>query len=154
MISTTATAGFESFAVGQTFRAGPLRIEPERIIAFAQEFDPQPQHLGIASAAATSFGELVASGWHTAAASMRLYVDALPPIAGGGQGVALEDLSWPSPVRAGDDLSIELEVIAMRESRSRLDKGLVRIRAITRNQRGQIVQSVIHTMMVPHRRHP
>jgi acyl dehydratase len=95
------------------------------------------------------FGELVASGWHTAAASMRLYVDALPPIAGGGQGVALEGLGWPHPVRPADDLSIELEVMSVRLSRSRPNRGLVQIQAITRNQHGQIVQTATHTMMVP-----
>jgi acyl dehydratase len=127
-------------------------MERARIIAFAEEFDPQPQHLGEASAADTLFAELVASGWHTAAASMRLYVEALPPIAGGGQGVSLEDLSWPNPVRPGDDLSIELEVISVRESRSKPDKGLVKIRAITRNQAGQIVQTATHTVIVPKRK--
>jgi acyl dehydratase len=151
MSETEVAFGFENFEVGQTFNAGPLRMEQARIIAFAEEFDPQPQHLGIASAAGTSFGELVASGWHTAAASMRLYVEALPSIAGGGQGVALEDLAWPNPVRPGDDLSIELEVSSLRESRSRPDRGLVKIRAITRNQAGQIVQTATHTMMVPNR---
>jgi acyl dehydratase len=149
MSVAVSSAGFEDFAVGQTFCAGPLRMEQERIIAFAQEFDPQPQHLGTHSAGATLFGELVASGWHTAAASMRLYVDALPPIVRGGQGVALEGLGWPHPVRPGDDLSIELEVVSTRLSRSKPDRGLVQISAITRNQAGQIVQTATHTMMVP-----
>jgi acyl dehydratase len=151
MSAPEGTVGFEDFAVGQTFRAGPLRMAQDRIIAFAEEFDPQPQHLGPESAAATLFGELVASGWHTAAASMRLYVQALPPIAGGGQGVALEGLGWPHPVRPGDDLSIALEVMSVRPSRSRPDRGLVEIKAITRNQDGQIVQTATHTMMVPKR---
>jgi acyl dehydratase len=151
MIATAGTVHFEDFGLGQTFRSGPLRMNRERIIAFAEEFDPQPQHLGTQSAASSLFGELVASGWHTAAASMRLYVDALPPIAGGGQGVALEGLGWPHPVRPGDDLSIELEVMAVRQSRSKPDRGLVQIRAITRNQDEQIVQTVTHTMMVPNR---
>lgn len=142
---------FEDFAVGQIFRSGPVHMDQARIIAFAQEFDPQPQHLGPESATDTLFGELVASGWHTAAASMRLYVGALPPIAGGGQGVALEGLAWPSPVRPGDDLGIALEVIAVRPSRSKPDRGLVQIKAITRNQHDQIVQTATHTMMVPRR---
>jgi acyl dehydratase len=152
MLASDALA-FEDFVIGQMFRSGPIRMEPDRMIAFAEEFDPQPQHLGTDSASTTMFGELVASGWHTAATSMRLYVEALPPIAGGGQGVALEDLTWPHPVRPGDDLHIELDVIAVRESRSRPDKGLVKIRAITRNQGGQIVQTATHTVMVPRRGH-
>ena len=149
MNAPTAPASLEDFAVGQTFRSGPMRMEQERIIAFAQEFDPQPQHLGAQSAADSLFGELVASGWHTAAASMRLYVEALPPIAGGGQGVALEGLGWPNPVRPGDDLGIQLEVLSVRPSRSKPDRGLVQIQAITRNQHDQIVQTATHTMMVP-----
>jgi acyl dehydratase len=153
MTGTLTSIAFEDFRIGQIFRSGPIRIERDRIVAFAEEFDPQPQHLGTLSASATMFGELVASGWHTAAVSMRLYVDALPPIAGGGQGVALDDLSWPNPVRPGDDLRIELEVIAVRESRSKPDRGLVTIRAITRNQGGQIVQTATHTVMVPRRGH-
>jgi acyl dehydratase len=151
MSAPDAAVGFDHFAVGQTFRAGPLRMEQARIVAFAEEFDPQPQHMGIESAADTLFGELVASGWHTAAASMRLYVDALPPIAGGGQGVALDGLGWPHPVRPGDDLGIVLEVLSVRLSRSRPDRGLVQIKAITRNQDDKIVQTAIHTMMVPKR---
>ena len=91
---------FEDFAAGQVFRSGPYRMERDAIIAFAREFDPQPQHLGEAEAARSQFGQLVASGWHTAAVTMRLFIqDALPPIAGGGQGLGLENLVWVRPVR-------------------------------------------------------
>ncbi|MDT8266600.1 MaoC/PaaZ C-terminal domain-containing protein, partial [Roseomonas sp. DSM 102946] len=86
---------FEDFADGQVFRSGPYRMERDAIIAFAREFDPQPQHLGEEEAARSQFGQLVASGWHTAAVSMRLFIqDALPPIARGGQGLGLENLVW------------------------------------------------------------
>lgn len=143
---------YEDFAAGQTFRSRPHRMEKDRIVAFAQEFDPQPQHLGEDAAAASQFGQLVASGWHTAAVSMRLFIaDALPPIAGGGQGVALETLAWPRPVRPGDELHVQADVLAVRPSRSRPDKGLVTIRVTTANQDGEAVQTVTHTVMMPRR---
>lgn len=143
---------FEDFAVGQTFRSRPFRMERDRMIAFAQEFDPQPQHVSEEAAAASQFGQLVASGWHTAAISMRLFIsDALPPIAGGGQGAGMDALAWPRPVRPGDDLHVEAEVTAARASRSRPDKGLITVRVTTLNQDGEAVQTVSHTVMVPRR---
>jgi acyl dehydratase len=90
---------FEDFAVGQKFRSRPFRMEKDRMIEFAKEFDPQPQHADEEAAASSQFGQLVASGWHTAAVSMRLFIsDALPPIAGGGQGAGIDGLAWPAPV--------------------------------------------------------
>ena len=141
---------YEDFAVGQTFRSRPFRIERDRITSFAAEFDPQPQHLSEGAAAASQFGRLVASGWHTAAVSMRLFItEAFPPIAGGGQGAGLDALAWPRPVRPGDELRVESEVVAARTSRSRPDKGLVTVRVTTSNQDGDVVQTVSHTVMVP-----
>lgn len=143
---------YEDFAVGQKFHSRPFRMEADRITAFAEEFDPQPQHLSERTAATSQFGELVASGWHTAAVSMRLFiVEALPPIAGGGQGAGLEALAWPRPVRPGDELHVEAEVIAARLSRSRPEKGLVTVRSITLNQNDEVVMAVTHTVMVPRR---
>ena len=144
-------AYFEDFTVGQTFASRAEAMERGRLIAFGQEFDPQPQHLGEAEAAASNFGALVASGWHTAALTMRLFTEALPPIAGGGQGLAVEELSWPNPVRAGDEIHAEIEILALRESRSRPGKGIVRLRCLTKNQRGEVVQTAVHTMMAPRR---
>ena len=143
---------FEDFAVGQTFRSSPYRMERDSMVAFAREFDPQPQHLSEDAAAASQFGRLVASGWHTAAVSMRLFIsDALPPISGGGQGAGMDALAWPRPVLPGDELRVQAEVVAARASRSRPDKGLVTIRATTCNQDGETVQTVSHTVMVPRR---
>ena len=143
---------FEDFAVGQRFRSGSFRMERDRITAFAEEFDPQPQHLSEQAAASSHFGELVASGWHTASVTMRLFIaDALPPIAGGGQGIGIEGLSWLRPVRPGYQLLVEAEVIAARPSRSRPDKGLLKIRTNTLNQRGELVMTATHTVMLPRR---
>lgn len=143
---------FEDFAVGAVFRSGRRRIEADRIKAFAAEFDPQPQHLDEAAAAASQFGGLVASGWHTAAVSMTLFIaDALPPIPGGGMGTGVERLSWPRPVRPGDELRVEAEVTAARPSRTRPGKGLVTFRNTTFNQHDEIVQLCTTTAMVPRR---
>ncbi len=142
---------FEDFAVGQVFRSEPVRVEKERLVAFAQEFDPQPQHLSEAAAAATHFGQLVASGWHTAAISMRLFVQNLPPIAGGSQGLGVDSIVWPRPVRPGDELRVETEVTALRPSRSRPSKGLITIRDRTFNQDGELVQTICHSFMAPRR---
>ncbi|SUE42703.1 MaoC family dehydratase [Roseomonas gilardii] len=141
---------FEDFAAGQVFRSGPYRMERDAIIAFAREFDPQPQHLGEAEAARSQFGQLVASGWHTAAVSMRLFIqDALPPIAGGGQGLGLENLVWVRPVRPGDELHVVVEVLSMRPSRSRPDRGIMKARITTKNQAEEVVQSTITSALVP-----
>jgi len=142
---------FEDFAVGQVFRSEPVSVDKERIVAFAQEFDPQPQHLSEEAAAATHFGQLVASGWHTAAISMRQFVQNLPPVAGGTQGVGVDSIAWPRPVRPGDELRVETEVTAMRPSRSRPNKGLITVRDQTFNQHGEPVQIICHTFMAPRR---
>jgi acyl dehydratase len=143
---------FEDFAVGQVFRSGEARIEREGIKRFAAEFDPQPMHLDEAAARSSLFGDLVASGWHTAAIAMRLNLDGgMPPIAGGLIGAGIEHFAWPRPVRPGDTLNVSNEVIAVRASRSRPDKGLVTVRTIARNQRDEPVLELTATLIVPRR---
>src|ERR1700736_5788608 len=94
----------EDFAVGQTFGSGRLRIDKERIFAFAAEFDPQPFHLDEAAARHSIFGGLTASGWQTTAVTMRLLIGGALHPAGGRVGVGLDDCRWPRPVRPGDEL--------------------------------------------------
>jgi acyl dehydratase len=147
----TAPLYFEDLAVGQTFRTGTHRVEPEAIRAFAAAYDPQPFHLDEQAARASVFGELVASGWHTAAIAMRLVVDGELRIDGGLVGLGVEELRWPRPVRPGDVLWVESEILELRPSRSRPDRGLVRVRNTTRNQEGQEVMAYIVTMIVPRR---
>ncbi|CAH2603935.1 MaoC family dehydratase [Rhodovastum atsumiense] len=142
---------FEDFPPGAVFRAGPILVDAARIKSFGVEFDPQPQHIDEEAAAASQFGELVASGWHTAAISMRLFIEALPPIPGGGMGTGVERLSWPRPVRPGDALRVTVEVTAARLSRSRPEKGLVTFQITTFNQRDEVVQSFATAVMVPRR---
>jgi acyl dehydratase len=129
---------FEDLLVGQRFRAGPIEVTPEAIKAFAAQFDPQPFHLDESAALDSLFGGLVASGWHTAAATMRLLTQSLP-IAGGviGTGGRIE---WPRPVRPGDRLGVETEILALSASRSRPERGIAKIRTTTSNQNGEAVQ--------------
>jgi acyl dehydratase len=95
---------FEDYHVGQLFNSSRLRVDKEAIVAFAREFDPQPYHLDEEAARNSVFGGLVASGWHTAALTMRLLVDSEFRPAGGILGVGFDELSWPRPVRPGDEI--------------------------------------------------
>lgn len=139
----------EDFAVGQVYGTGRLRIDRERITTFAAEFDPQPYHLDDNAARETIFAGLAASGWHTAAVTMRLLVDGELKPAGGIIGLGFEEFRWPKPVRPGDDLRVESEVLDVRPSRSRADQGLVKLRNTTFNQNGEAVQITVGTLLVP-----
>jgi acyl dehydratase len=142
---------FEDLTVGQTFCSpGALRIDAERIQSFGVEFDPQPAHVHADAAAQTPFGGLVASGWHTAAATMRLMLDTMR-IAGGGQGLGVETLTWPHPVRPDDELRVEIEVAGLRPSRSRPGQGIVTLALTTVNQNGQTVQRLTLLSLFPRR---
>jgi acyl dehydratase len=141
----------EDFVVGQTFGSGQLRIEAERAQAFAAEFDPQPFHLDEDAARKSVFGALAASGWHTAAATMRLLVDSELRPAGGIVGAGIDELRWPLPVRPGDTLRVESEVLEVRPSRSRPSRGLIKVRTTTLNQNGEPVQVFVGNLVVPSR---
>jgi len=141
----------EDFAVGQVYRSGRVRVDKEQIIAFAMQFDPQSYHLDEEAARTSVFGRLVASGWHTAALTMRLLVDGEFRPAGGILGVGFDELSWPQPVRPGDELCAESEVIEVRPSKSRPDRGLIRVRTTTLNQDSEAVQIYTASLLVPRR---
>jgi acyl dehydratase len=142
---------FEDFSVGQTFRSGRRSIDREQTTAFAMAFDPQPFHLDDEAARASMFGELVASGWHTAALTMRLLVESDFDPAWGAIGAGVEELRWPRPMRPGDTLRIESEVIELRGSQSRPAIGFVRLRTTTLNQNDEPVQVFIANVVVPRR---
>ena len=144
---------FEDFAVGQKFASPRLRVDAEAITAFAAQFDPQPFHLDEEAARHTMFEGLAASGWHTAALSMRLCVASDFRPAGGIVGIGGE-LNWVKPVRPGDDLRVEIEVIETRPSRSRPGQGIAKIRVTTLNQRGETVQSFTPILFVDRRPDP
>jgi acyl dehydratase len=141
---------FEDLEVGRKFVSSTLRVEADAIIAFAAEFDPQPFHLDDAAARHTMFGGLAASGWHTAAMSMRLCVASDFRPAGGIVGSGGE-LNWLKPVRPGDELHVEVEIVETRASRSRPLQGVVKIRMTTLNQHGDAVQIFAPTLLVDRR---
>jgi acyl dehydratase len=138
----------EDLRVGQRFVSETHRLDEGQIRAFAEQFDPQPFHLDAEAAKATFFGGLVASGWHTAAITMRLLVESGLPIAGGLIGAGGE-ITWHNPTRPGDVLQVESEVLELRPSRSRPDRGIATIRIETRNQRGDTVQVLVAKLVVP-----
>ena len=143
----------EDFAVGQTFGSGRVRVDAERIKSFAAEFDPQPFHLDEDAAHGTIFGGLAASGWHTAALTIRLLVESeLRPI-GGIVGAGFDEFRWPRPVRPGDELHLKSEVLEVRPSKSHPEQGLIKVRTTTLNQAGEPVQILVANLVVPRRPH-
>ena len=141
----------EDFAAGQKFGSGRVRVAADRVKRFAAEFDPQPFHLDEDAARATLFGGLAASGWHTAAMTMRLLVESDLKPAGGIIGAGFDEFRWPRPVRPGDELHLEIEVLEVRPSRSRPEQGMVKIRTTTLNQKDEPVQVSVGNLVVPRR---
>jgi acyl dehydratase len=141
----------EDFAVGQVYGSGRIKVEREGIKAFAAEFDPQPFHLDEDAARRTIFGGLAASGWHTAALTMRLLVRSEFKPAGGIVGAGFDEFRWPRPVRPGDELRLESEVLEVRPSKSRPEQGLIKVRTTTLNQNADAVQILIANLVVPRR---
>lgn len=147
---TRAALFLDDLSVGQTFVTTSHEIDAAQIKAFAAQFDPQPFHLDETLAKDTIFKELVASGWHTMAITMRLLVQSGLPLEGGliGMGATLE---WPRPTRPGDTLTVHGEVREVTPSRSRPDRGTAGIVAETRNQRDEVVQIFTARLVVPRR---
>ncbi|HVT95151.1 MAG TPA: MaoC family dehydratase [Bryobacteraceae bacterium] len=140
----------EDLHAGQRFESGSVRMDEDRIKSFAAEFDPQPFHLDEAAAGKSVFGGLAASGWHTAAVTMRLLLSGGLPIANGIIGVGGE-VAWPRPTRPGDILHVESEVLDIRASRSNPDRGIVTVRSTTRNQDGEPVYILTAKILVSKR---
>ena len=136
--------------IGQRFTSGTHVVDEEQIKAFARQFDPQPFHLDNEAAKETLFSGLAASGWHTAAITARLLVEGGLPLADGIVGASVE-LDWPNPTRPGDSLLVESEVLDVRASRSRPDRGIITVRSLTRNQRNEVVQRLTAKLIVPRR---
>ena len=143
---------YEDLEVGHTETFGSKRVEKSEVLEFATNYDPQPFHLNEDFAKHSVFGGLCASGWHTAAMTMRLTVDHMIE-----KGVAsmgspgVDTLKWPKPVFPGDTLSVEMEILAMRESKSRPAIGLVTFETRGRNQHGEIVLIMQATLMIMRR---
>ena len=141
----------EDFAPGQKYRTGSLRVTPEEIKAFASQYDPQPFHLDDEAAKQTFFAGLAASGWHTAALTMKLLVAGELAPAGGIVGAGFEEFRWPRPVRPGDELRVESEILEVRPSKTRPAQGLIKVRTTTFNQDGEPVQVFVGSLVVPRR---
>lgn len=131
-----------------------IRIQEDQIKTFATEFDPQPFHLDESAAHTSIFRGLAASGWHTAAVTMRLLVNSEFQPAGGIVGAGFDELCWPRPVRPGDELRVESEVLEVRPSKSRPEQGLVKVRTTTLNQDGEVVQTSVGNLVVLRRTKP
>jgi acyl dehydratase len=138
----------EDLRVGDRFESGPYEVTEAAIIKFGREFDPQPFHLDPEAAKQSVFKGQVASGWHTAAITMRLLVTSGINLAGGAIGLGVDEMRFPKPVRPGDTLTLELEVVDVRPSRSKPDRGTARLRYSTRNQNNEIVFSQTATVLV------
>ena len=134
---------FDDFEAGQVFELGSHEVTEEEILAFARQWDPQPFHVDPAAAEKSSFGGLIASGWHTGALWMRLYVDSLLGGAAGMGSPGIEELRWLAPVRPGDTLYGRLTVLETIPSERRADRGTVRIRGEMVNADGVTVLSMV-----------
>jgi acyl dehydratase len=141
----------EDFAAGQKYATGSVAITPEDIKGFAASFDPQPFHMDEEAAGKTFFRGLAASGWHTAALTMKLLVTGELKPAGGIIGASFDEFRWPLPVRPGDELRAESEILEVRPSKSRPAQGLIKVRTTTYNQRGEAVQVFVGNLIVPRR---
>jgi acyl dehydratase len=139
---------FEDFAPGQVYRSERLVMTTETIKAFAREYDPQPFHLDEAAARDSLFEGLAASGWHTAAVTMKLLTAGPFRPAGGHIGGRLEALRWPRPTRPGDELRVESEILEVRPSKSRRGYGWLRVRTTTLNQKDEVVQTYVGNIVV------
>jgi len=139
---------FKDFPAGTRLISSTDRVTADAIMEFGRAFDPQIFHLDPKAAEQTLFGGLAASGWHTAAVSMRLFVDTMD-VAGGIIGMGVDELKWPNAVRPGDDLRLEIEILEARRSKSRPGYGIIRIRNVTKNQRDEVVQAFMASAMLP-----
>jgi acyl dehydratase len=141
----------DDFQPGQVFRSpGTLTVSAEEIKQFAQQYDPQPFHLDDEAAQQTFFRGLAASGWHTAALTMRLLVDTLH-IQGGIIGAGFDEFRWPRPTRPGDVLRLEAEVLGIKTSQSKPQQGFLNHRVTTYNQHDEAVLIMTGNLLVPRR---
>lgn len=138
----------DDLSVGQRFGSGRYLLDEKAIKRFAAEYDPQPFHMNNEAAKETLFQGLAASGWHTSAVTMRLFVESEFKPAGGIIGAGLDALQWHQPVRPGDELSVETEVLEIRPSKSKPEQGMVKVRVTTHNQRNEPVQMYVANLVV------
>ena len=143
---------FEDVAIGDVLHVGPIAIDREEVIAFAGEFDPQPFHLSDEGAARTHFGTLSASGWHTVALFMKMFVAEMQKRPGYQEAslgaIGVDELRWLRPVRPGDRLRGTSEVIEKKVSRSRPEMGVIKSRVTMFNQKDEPVMTMLPITMM------
>src|SRR5271163_3722597 len=140
---------YEDFYIGQKFQsAGSYKVTAEEIKEFGQKYDPQPFHLDEAAGEGSFFKGLAASGWLTAAVVMRLRVQSIT-VAGGMIGAGVEEMRWTLPVRPGDSIRTEIDVVGVRQSNSRKEYGVVRTRTLAFNQRNEVVMRSTVNFLAP-----
>ncbi|MBC7780332.1 MAG: MaoC family dehydratase [Proteobacteria bacterium] len=138
--------------VGKHFNTASLTLDEAEMVRFAREFDPQPIHTDPIVARDSLFGGLIGSGWYTAALTMKLVVGgALRPDDRAWIGLGIELLRWPVPTRPGDTLSAVMEILEARASNSRPDRGIVKLRTLTYNQKREVMQELVANVLVPRR---
>jgi acyl dehydratase len=142
---------YNDFTVGQRMEsARGITLEKADTIAYALVFDPQPYHIDEEAAKNTMFGQLIASGWHTASVSMRLKLETdLRYVAGGLLGLGVENLRWPKPTLPGDTLRVIITIIEKRLSASKPDKGIIKYKLETLNQNNELMMEMVTAVIVP-----
>jgi acyl dehydratase len=140
----------DDFKAGDVINGGSLTVDAAAIKEFAGKYDPQPFHLDEDAAKATFFGGLAASGWHTAALTMRLIVETGIPVAGGVIGAG-GTINWPKALRPGETIRLESEILEVRPSKSRPDRGMVKVRFTTYDSTGDVVQVLVADLVAPRR---
>ena len=142
---------FDDLKVGDRFESKRFHVTEKQIIAFARRWDPQGFHLDRKIARRTIFKQLIASGWHTAAITMRLFIQTLN-FGRGAIGLGVDKLRWPTPIRPGDMVRVETKILRLRRCRSRPEFGIVRLSNTTRNQKDEVVQKMLASALVRRRR--
>ena len=142
---------FDDLELGRQYPCGSVALSKEEMIGFARVYDPQPFHLDEEAARHSVFGELVASGWQTAALTMKLRVEGELQLQGGWIGLGIDKIAWPKPVKPGDVLTATTEVLETRESKSKPEWGVIKLRTATTNQRGEVVCDVVSNQLVKRR---
>ena len=145
---------FEDVVPGTTIEFGRYPVSEEEIVAFARAFDPQPFHTDREAARNSVVGELIASGWHTCAAAMRMIVDHFNPVESIMPSPGVDEIRWLVPVRPGDELTVRLTIVDARESRSRPDRGIFRVRAEVINQKREVVMTFTAVNIMRKRNRP
>ncbi len=133
---------FEDYVVGSTHEFGAIPVTEEEVIDFAQRFDPQSFHVDPEKAKKSIFGGIIASGWHTCAIAMRLFVDHYLSRVANLASPGVDEIRWVRPVRPGDELSIRVTVLDARQSRSKPERGIVTSLTEVVNQRGEVVMAM------------